>query len=99
MERLRPLFGLLGFLLSIGSRFLSGFRRSCFLDSVVGILGRLGRLATLVGQRDVEALIKEGHLLQAPSDCLELKLCCFENVRIRPESDRRPCSAGFFALD
>ena len=99
MERLRPLFGLLGFLLRVSGRFLSGFRRSCFLDSVVGILGRLGSLATLVGQRDVEALIKERHLLQAPSNRLELKLCCLENIRVRPESDGCPCSAGFFALD
>lgn len=50
--------------------------------------GRLRRLA-LVGEVDLQALVEEGHLLEAPGERLEGVVGGLEDVAVGPEGDRR----------
>ncbi|CAM5676827.1 hypothetical protein SALBM135S_02151 [Streptomyces alboniger] len=75
------------------------------LGDLVGRLGRvgtrrgLGRLA-LVGEGDRQALVEEGHLLEAPRERLEGVLGGLEDVGVGPEGDRGAgLPSGLVALE
>ena len=62
------------------------------VDDPVLVLEGLGRLAVrpLVDEADLEALVEEGHHLQALDDRLGPELDLLEDGRVRPEGDRGP---------
>src|SRR5690606_35669642 len=55
-------------------------------------------LGTLIGEGDAQALVQEGHLLEAGAQCLEVELDGLEDLRIRVERLAGAGSIGFFAL-
>lgn len=72
---------------TLGRLLLGGLRRFGVIthdlvdDLVVG--------DPFIGQLDRQALVEEGHLLQTAGDGLEVVDRGFEDIRIRPEADRR----------
>ncbi len=76
--------------LGLTRRCLSSFFG--FFGSRLGSLGHLGSfvvddLGALVGQRDGQALVEEGHFLQTTRNGLEVVAGGLEDLGIRPETD------------
>jgi hypothetical protein len=67
---------------------VASYRRRVASGHVVGrVCGRV--LRALVDQRDGQALVEEGHLLQAARERLERPLCGLEDRAVRPEGHNR----------
>ena len=97
----------LGLLRGVGAS-LGGARRIVdaivFVDILVEIVeirkiivnGILDR--AVIGERDLEALVEEGHLLETLTQRLELVLGGLENVTVGPERHARAGLGGFLTL-
>ena len=55
-------------------------------------------LAALVGERDAQTLVEEGHLLEAGAQSLVVELDGLEDLRVRPEGLSRAGLVGLLAL-
>ena len=81
----------------LGGLVLGGLRR--VRDLADDLFGDLGVADALVGEGDRQALVEEGHLLEAARDRLEAVDRGLEDVRVGPERDRGARLLGGLALD
>ena len=68
------------------------------LELDVDLLVLLGLVGALVGQRDAQALVEEGHLLEPLAQRLEVVLGRVEDLAVGPEGDRGAGLVGLLAL-
>ncbi|CRH93005.1 Uncharacterised protein [Chlamydia trachomatis] len=82
----------------VGDLTVTGNRIVCGTHFVAGnLVALINSGGALIGQRNTQTLVQEGHLLEALTQGLEGEFGGFEDIRIRVERLRCARLSGFFA--